>query len=314
MPKPSNVLMPIDRVHVRPRRRLVAIAALLLAAGGLGIGAWVEEAAVAAERQRFRAPGELITVGDDTWHLHCEGPRSTTPTVVFEAGLGDSSATWADLQASAAETRRACSYDRLGYGWSSAAHGERTPTDAATELRALLDTAGEPGPFVIVGHSLGALIAREFAAADRSEVAGMVLIDPTNDAALADSSAIAVVATNLQSVASRFGMTRPFLIAELGAETGGLLPTGLADRAGFLYRTEALNTSAAELGAATARPVSAIDVPTIVVLPTNASPRDVEHFAGLGPDIAFETAKTTAHYLHYVEPVVVLDAIDELAG
>lgn len=306
--------MPIDRVHLRRRRRLAAIVAVFLAGAGLGIGAWVEEATVAAERQRFRAPGELITVGDDTWHLHCDGQRSTTPTVVFEAGLGDSSATWADLQASVTETRRACSYDRLGYGWSSAAHGERSPADAATELRALLDTAGEPGPFVIVAHSLGALIARDFAAANQSKVAGLVLVDPTNDAVLADSSAIAVVTTNLQSVASRFGMTRPFLVAELGAETGGLLPGGLEDRAGFLYRTEALNTSAAELGAAAAHPVPAIDVPTIVILPSKASPRDIEHFAALGPDITFETAKTTAHYLHYVEPALVLDAIEELAG
>jgi pimeloyl-ACP methyl ester carboxylesterase len=314
MRTPSKTSMPADRVRIRRRRWFVTTVAVTMVAVGLGIGAWVEAATVAAERERFPAAGELVTVGDDTWHLRCDGPRSTAPTVVFEAGLGDSSATWSDLQASVTETRRACSYDRLGYGWSSAAHGERSPAVAATELSVLLDTAGERGPYVIVAHSLGALIARDFASANESEVAGLVLIDPTNETALAGSSAIAVVTTNLQSAASRFGLIRPFLLGELGAETGGLLPTGLEDRAGFLYRTESLNTSAAELAAVAANRVSTIDVPTIVILPSNALPRDIEHFAALGPDITFQTAKTTAHYLHYVEPALVLDAIDELAG
>jgi pimeloyl-ACP methyl ester carboxylesterase len=303
--------MPDGRIRKRRRRWIVAV--FVVIAAGLGIGGWVEAATVAGERERFLAAGELVTVGGDTWHLSCGGPPSKAPTLVFEAGLGDSSATWADLQASVAETRRACSYDRLGYGWSSTVHGERSPTVAATELRVLLDTAGERGPYVLIAHSYGALVARDFASANDSGVEGMVLIDPTNETALAGSSAIALV-TNLQSAASRFGLTRPFLVGELGAETGGLMPDGLEERAGFLYRADAINTSAAELVAAAAHPIPGIDVPTVVIVPSNASARDVEHFAALGPDITFETAKTTAHYLHYVEPELVLAAIDELAG
>lgn len=315
MRKPSKNSPSAERVRIRRRRRwIVATTAVFAVVAGLGIGAWVEAATVTAERERFPAEGDLVAVGDDTWHLRCAGPRSSTPTVVFEAGLGDSSATWSDLQASVAETRRVCSYDRLGYGWSSAARGERSPAVEAEELRVLLDTAGERRPYVIVAHSLGALVARDFAAAEGSEVVGMVLIDPTNETALSGSSAVAMVTTNLQSAASRFGLTRPFLVGELGAETGGLLPRGLEERAGFLYRTEALNTSAAELAAAAAHPIPGIDVPTFVIAPSNASPRDIEHFAALGPDVAFETAKTTAHYLHYVEPAIVLAAIDKLAG
>lgn len=313
MRKPEKTSSPAGRFGRHRRRWIVAIAAVCVVAVGLGIAASIEAATVAAERERFRAPGELVTVGDDSWHLLCTGPRSTKPTVVFESGLGDSSATWSDLQASVADTRRACSYDRLGYGWSSAADGERSPIVAASELRAVLESAGEQGPYLVVAHSLGALNGREFAFANQAEVAGLVLIDPTNDTALAERSGIAIAATTLQSVASRFGLTRPFVLSELGAETGGTLPTGLADRAGYLYRTEALETSAAELTAAGVHPVPGIDVPAIIILPSNASPSDVEYFAELGADIAFTTAKTTAHYVHYVEPALVVDAIEELA-
>ena len=99
MRKSEEIATPGSRVDIRWRRRYVAIVAVSLIAAGLGITAWVEAATVTAEREQFPAPGELFTVGNDTWHLQCDGPRSTTPIVVFEAGLGDSSATWTDLQA-----------------------------------------------------------------------------------------------------------------------------------------------------------------------------------------------------------------------
>jgi pimeloyl-ACP methyl ester carboxylesterase len=48
------------------------------------------------------------------------------------------------------------------------------------ELHALLDKAGIPGPYVLVGHSYGGNVARLYVAHYREQVAGMVLVDPGN--------------------------------------------------------------------------------------------------------------------------------------
>jgi pimeloyl-ACP methyl ester carboxylesterase len=45
------------------------------------------------------------------------------------------------------------------------------------ELHALLQAAEIPGPYVLVGHSLGGLFARLYAATYPNEVVGMVLVD-----------------------------------------------------------------------------------------------------------------------------------------
>jgi pimeloyl-ACP methyl ester carboxylesterase len=45
------------------------------------------------------------------------------------------------------------------------------------DLHTLLTIAGIPGPYVFVGHSLGGLLGRAFAARYPSAVAGMVLVD-----------------------------------------------------------------------------------------------------------------------------------------
>jgi pimeloyl-ACP methyl ester carboxylesterase len=51
---------------------------------------------------------------------------------------------------------------------------------AAAELSALLARAGEPPPYVLVGHSLGGAYIRVFAGGDRSKVVGLVLVDAFN--------------------------------------------------------------------------------------------------------------------------------------
>ncbi|HEY1801146.1 MAG TPA: alpha/beta hydrolase, partial [Terriglobales bacterium] len=77
-------------------------------------------------------------------------------------------------------TTRACSYDRAGYGWSDPSPKPRDAKTIAQELHALLSSSGVSGPLVLVGHSLGGMLVREYAGLYRSEVAGMILVDSTS--------------------------------------------------------------------------------------------------------------------------------------
>jgi pimeloyl-ACP methyl ester carboxylesterase len=116
-----------------------------------------------------------VTVGGRKLVVHCTGTGS--PTIVLEAGLGDSSSRWDEIQPRIARISRVCAYDRLGEGASDAPQGPQTVADQAKTLDGLLGAAGWRGPFVLVGHSWGGAIDQQFAEDHLDEVAGMVLID-----------------------------------------------------------------------------------------------------------------------------------------
>lgn len=109
-------------------------------------------------------------------HLHCLGEGR--PTVVLESGIAASSLSWVRVHNEIAAYTRVCAYDRAGLAWSQPSNTRRSGGEMVNELRALLAQAGEQGPYVIVGHSFGGLLARLYAAGFPSEVAGLVLIDP----------------------------------------------------------------------------------------------------------------------------------------
>ena len=125
-------------------------------------------------------PHQRIDVGGGRrMNLHCMGTGS--PTVVFESGLSDWSNTWALIQPAIATSTRACSYDRPGMGYSDPAPGPRTPDAAVEDLRRLLDGAGITTPIVLVGHSMGGFYAKLFAVTYPKRVAGLVLVDPSEE-------------------------------------------------------------------------------------------------------------------------------------
>ncbi len=132
---------------------------------------------------RFRAttptPGVLIGVNGHRMHLRCVG--SGAPTVVIDAGNASFSLEWTPIQAALGTRTRVCTYDRAGYGWSEPGPAPRDGATAIAELHALLAAAGERGPYVLVGHSLGGLHVRLFAAAYPDETAGLVLVDTASE-------------------------------------------------------------------------------------------------------------------------------------
>lgn len=94
--------------------------------------------------------------------------------------MGEVSASWARITAPVAENTRVCAYDRAGQGWSSNAQHPQDGVEAAKELHQLLVAAGEDGPFVLAGHSIGGPYAMTYAARYPGQVAGLVLLDSSS--------------------------------------------------------------------------------------------------------------------------------------
>ena len=121
-------------------------------------------------------PDGLFMVDGRALALHClPGP---TPTLIIDAGLGDSSEDWRAIAVELSTQTSVCTFDRAGYGGSDPGPFPRGPVVNAQELRALLSVAEIQPPFVLVGHSLGGLNAQAFWARYPSDVAGMILLDP----------------------------------------------------------------------------------------------------------------------------------------
>jgi pimeloyl-ACP methyl ester carboxylesterase len=149
--------------------------------GAVAAGAVVyQEVAETRDRKAYPPPGALVDVGGR--RLHYERAGVDAPTVVIETGAGTLAHTWEPIVGRLAEKSTVVTYDRAGYGWSGGAGpGLRTGMDVADDLMTMLEEAEVPGPYVLVGHSLGGLYARVFAARFPDETAGLVLIDATHE-------------------------------------------------------------------------------------------------------------------------------------
>jgi pimeloyl-ACP methyl ester carboxylesterase len=141
----------------------------------MAVGALYQNIGQAHDQAAFSMPGQLVDVGDHRLHMHCTGTGS--PTVVLEAGLGETSTAMAGWIAPAvAPTTRVCVYDRSGYGGSDPAPGPEDGRTVAANLHALLTAAGV-APYVLAAHSSGGVYARIFAGRYPNQVAGLVMLD-----------------------------------------------------------------------------------------------------------------------------------------
>ena len=112
-----------------------------------------------------------------TIHLVCMGHGS--PVVVLTSGGTGWSISWAQVQPAVAAKTRVCSWDPAGLGMSSPSPKPQTSDNMASDLEAALKARRIDGPYVVVGHSLGAYVALLMADRQPSRVAGMVLVDPS---------------------------------------------------------------------------------------------------------------------------------------
>jgi pimeloyl-ACP methyl ester carboxylesterase len=165
-----------SRRQLHSRARLLVLYPVFAALALSAVGGAYETYFETTDTTTDAMPGRLVDVGGHSLHINCVGTGS--PTVVLEGGLGEPStimASW--IAPNVAPTTRVCVYDRPGRGWSEPAGHPQDGVATATDLHTLLERAGEPGPYVLAGHSLGGIYVLNFANLYPADVAGVVLLD-----------------------------------------------------------------------------------------------------------------------------------------
>lgn len=125
----------------------VAAVAVIMALAGCSSGEASDPSAIKGS----------FDIGDRSLYLECTG--TGTPTIMMDAGLGNSHTTWAKVVPDVRGANRTCTYDRANIGASDKAPTPRTSSDVVDDLHRLLETAKVPAPYVLVGHSFAGMNA-----------------------------------------------------------------------------------------------------------------------------------------------------------
>ena len=134
------------------------------------------------ERKIFNSPAgnslrdTFIVINKSKIYYQKKGKGPTS--VVFVSGLGEDHNSWQTVQDSVSRYVFTLSYDRSGLG-KSAYHDEKKDLHSmANELNRLIKTTELTKPFIIVGHSLGCQVAKEYASLYPADIKGLIFIDP----------------------------------------------------------------------------------------------------------------------------------------
>jgi pimeloyl-ACP methyl ester carboxylesterase len=286
------------------------------------------------DRRRFPPPGQLVDIGGRRLHLVAMGEGS--PAVVIVPAIADNVLGWLPVAEGAAGETLTCVYDRAEVGWSDPPpHGRRTLDGMAADLYALLTAAGIPPPYVLVGHSIGGVIARRFYAQHPGLVAGMLLVDSSSEG---QQRRIAAVdwpqGPNLLIRVAAWRQARPLGLRRLAAALG--LAHGLdaevareapPEYAGpyraIMLSTRQRHVQVRELLMAALRnrgePPGLGSIPLTVLTRAPRPPRHwhvwaqmQDELAALSTDSVHIHAERAGHYIHLDEPDLVIQAIRNL--
>ncbi|MBO6524541.1 MAG: alpha/beta fold hydrolase [Balneolaceae bacterium] len=118
---------------------------------------------------------------DETIKFNTLVKGTGSPTIIFESGLGTPLSNWDKIQSKISDNYKTISYDRKGIGQSPVTDSPRTLENLVTDLDNVITQNKIEGPIILVGHSLGGHIVRKYQQSFPSKIAGLFLIDPTNE-------------------------------------------------------------------------------------------------------------------------------------
>jgi pimeloyl-ACP methyl ester carboxylesterase len=159
-------------------RGLVAAGAILLFSASGCDGASTSRESTATARGAVGA--FTVQVGGRSLAGQCRGKAvAGKPTIVLESGQGNGQEQLQSIADVLARSALVCGYDRAGFGSSDpAGRSPRRVRDLVADLHAVLGQKGLPRPYLLVGHSLGALLVLLYTQAHPHDVAGVVAMNP----------------------------------------------------------------------------------------------------------------------------------------
>ncbi len=132
-----------------------------------------------AQVPEYPPPGELVDNGGYKMHLIIQGKDKPGPNVIFFHGAGDIALNWNLVLPEVGKFATAVAIDQNGEGWSEHGHGASLYQQVYDSYQVLKKANIDP-PYILVGHSLGGIIANLFAVEYPNETAGVVMVDATH--------------------------------------------------------------------------------------------------------------------------------------
>jgi len=124
-------------------------------------------------------PSRLISIG--THRLEVVQAGRGSPTLIFEAGLGNAVDAWSHVLPDAAKLSGVVGYSRSGLGRSEPGTTRHTAQSAVDELHELLGALHATPPYVLVGASYGGMLVRLYTSRYPSGIAGLVLVEGVHE-------------------------------------------------------------------------------------------------------------------------------------
>lgn len=188
---------------------------------------------------------KLVKAGPDDIFVYIKGSGSS---VVFVSGLGEDHKNWDQVQNAVSGFAETISYDRAGLGKSSYKLKRKDLSTLAWELKKTLQSAKISKPYLLVGHSLGGQISKQFAVMFPADVRGIIFIDPGFNEELLEltlgDSLWQQREAEIQKIRPKLGMAREAELKELNKNCSIADDiTRLPDVPVLLFTATKLNTS-----------------------------------------------------------------------
>jgi pimeloyl-ACP methyl ester carboxylesterase len=167
---------------------------------------------IAATLAHANEPADMISVAGHQVNMVKMGAGQYT--VIFESGFGTDLTAWRNVAPAIAKSAQVVAYSRAGLGKSQPRPGERTLRANTDDLEKMIAAAQLRPPFILVGHSYGGFLIRDFAAKNPAQVAGMVFVDASDERIETELRKIDPVRTAQDAKLSE-GYTPPKYKAEL---------------------------------------------------------------------------------------------------
>ena len=150
---------------------------------GVVYGCALEPALQAAQTSGPDPAGHLVPISQGhKMFLECTGESHGKPTVMLATGRGlGSYQDWSLVQPRVSEFACVCSYDPLGFGESDHVPGDHSISEVVENMHDLFRSAQLPGPYVLVGISMGGVLIRHYEERYPTDVAGFVFVDSSHE-------------------------------------------------------------------------------------------------------------------------------------